>query len=72
MMANRHSNVRTAVCWNDEITYVARSYDNANIISIPTEFVSISLAYSMIVVFLSTSFKAEKYKSRIERIERVN
>src|SRR5688572_22967172 len=45
--ANKHSGIRAALCWTDEIAKLARQHNNANIICIPARFVSNSEAEKM-------------------------
>ena len=40
MTSNKHKGVRAAICWNKEIASLARQHNNANILSIPSRFVS--------------------------------
>ncbi|HNA40800.1 MAG TPA: RpiB/LacA/LacB family sugar-phosphate isomerase, partial [Saprospiraceae bacterium] len=39
--ANKHTDIRAALCWNEEIAALARMHNNANIIALPARFVSI-------------------------------
>ena len=41
MTANKHQDIRAALCWNNELVSLARQHNNANILSIPARFVSI-------------------------------
>ena len=40
MTANKHQGIRAALCWNAEISELARLHNDANICSIPGRFVS--------------------------------
>ena len=40
MTANKHKDVRAALCWNAEIAELARLHNNANILCIPGRYVS--------------------------------
>lgn len=68
MTANKHQDVRAALCWNTEIVTLARKHNNANILSIPARFVSIDEALEMVKVFLSTDFEAGRHERRVEKI----
>lgn len=67
MTANKYPNVRAALCWNEEITRLARQHNNANIISLPGRFVSNDLAWEMVKIFLSTDFEGGRHIRRIEK-----
>lgn len=66
--ANKHQNIRAAVCWSHEIASLARQHNNANIICIPSRFVSPPQAEEMVNVFLSTSFEGGRHEKRVQKI----
>lgn len=66
--ANKHNNVRCALCWNVELAGLARNHNDANIISIPARFVSVPLALEMVDTFLSTSFEGGRHANRVDKI----
>lgn len=68
MTANKHQGIRSALCWNKEIAELARSHNNANILSIPSRFVSETLALNMVDVFLNTEFEGGRHQKRIDKI----
>ncbi len=68
MTANKHQGVRCALCWNAEITKLAREHNNANILSIPARFVSQTQAVDMVDVFLNTKFEGGRHQNRVEKI----
>ena len=68
MTANKYQNVRAGVCWNSEISELARQHNNANIICIPARFTSIPQAIKMVDVFLETEFEGGRHKRRINKI----
>lgn len=68
MTANKHQGVRSALCWNKEITELAREHNNANILSIPARFVSKFQALDMVEVFLNTEFAGGRHQNRINKI----
>lgn len=68
MVANKHRNVRCALCWNEEIAKLARMHNNANVIGIPARFVSKELALNMIRIFLSSSFEGGRHQKRVDKI----
>ena len=56
MTANKHKNIRAAICWNKEMALLAREHNDANIISIPARFVTIDEAKEITRAFLKTEF----------------
>ena len=68
MSANKHQNVRAALCWTKEIASLARQHNNANIISIPARFTSIQQAVEIVKTFLKTDFEGGRHAMRVEKI----
>ena len=68
MAANKHRHIRSAVCWNKEITKLARNHNNANIISIPARFITHKESLDLIDVFLKEKFEGGRHKNRVEKI----
>ena len=68
MTANKYKNVRSALCWKNEISELARLHNNANIISIPARFVSAKLARQMVRTFLITKFEGGRHARRVDKI----
>ncbi|MCM4154993.1 ribose 5-phosphate isomerase B [Gramella sp. AN32] len=68
MTANKHQGVRSALCWTVEIAKLAREHNDANILSIPSRFVSKELALEMMDVFLNTKFEGGRHQKRIDKI----
>lgn len=67
--ANKHKNIRAALCWNDEITKLSRQHNNANILCLPARFITDELAIKCIDVFLSTPFEGGRHTDRVNKIE---
>ncbi len=68
MTANKHQDIRAALCWNNELVSLARQHNNANILSIPARFVSIHQAMSFVDIFLNTEFEGGRHQNRVEKI----
>lgn len=68
MTANKHADIRAALCWNEEIAELARLHNDANIISIPVRFVSEKVALAMVQKFISTAFEGGRHARRIGKI----
>jgi ribose 5-phosphate isomerase B len=67
--ANKISGVRCALCWREEIARQAREHLDANVIAIPSDFLSIEEALRLVKIFLETKFSnEERHKRRIEKI----
>jgi ribose 5-phosphate isomerase B len=66
--ANKHQNIRAAICWNTELAILARQHNDANILVIPARFVSSKLALEMVKAFLNTGFEGGRHQKRIDKI----
>ncbi len=66
--ANKHQQVRCAICWTEEIAALARQHNDANIIALPARFVPEILAHAMVRIFLSTDFEGGRHGRRVEKI----
>lgn len=69
MTANKHPNVRSALCWTTEISFLARQHNNANILSLPARFITLDAAKEIVDVFLSTPFEGGRHQQRIDKID---
>lgn len=68
MTANKHKGIRAALCWNVELASLARQHNNANVLCIPSRFVSEELAGQMTEAFLSTAFEGGRHEKRVNKI----
>jgi ribose 5-phosphate isomerase B len=66
--ANKHQQIRAAICWNEEIASLARQHNDANVICIPARFVDIDLAKKMVDKFLNTPFEGGRHTRRVSKI----
>lgn len=66
--ANKHQQIRAAICWQKEIAELARLHNNANIICIPARFVSEELTKEMVTTFLNTVFESGRHADRVNKM----
>lgn len=66
--ANKHQGIRAAICWQTEISQLARQHNNANIICIPARFVSTTVAEEMVDAFFNTSFEGGRHEKRVNKM----
>ena len=66
--ANKHQQIRAAICWEQELAELARRHNNANIICIPARFVRESVVEQMIEIFMHTDFEGGRHKARVDKI----
>jgi len=68
MTVNKHQGIRSALCWNEEISRLARAHNDANICALPARFISESEAYLIVKTFINTSFEEGRHRPRIDKI----
>jgi len=66
--ANKHQQIRCALCWTEEIAVLARQHNNANVIALPARFVPEILAQAMVRIFLTTEFEGGRHGRRVDKI----
>tara|TARA_Y100000591_G_scaffold254970_1_gene226710 strand:- start:214 stop:660 length:447 start_codon:yes stop_codon:yes gene_type:complete len=66
--ANRHKNVRAALCFNLKSTKLSRLHNDANIITLGSRLLTKKNALSYINVFLNTKFEGGRHSKRIKKI----
>ena len=66
--ANKHQEIRCALCWDVEVAELARQHNNANMVAIPARFVSEELAIKIVEKFLSTEFEGGRHQNRVDKI----
>lgn len=66
--ANKHQQIRAAVCWGEELAELARKHNDANIICIPSRFVREGVVEKMVDIFMHTEFEGGRHEKRKEKI----
>lgn len=72
MTANKHQKIRSAICWNEEISRLARFHNDANICALPARFIDEKLAFKIVDIFLTTEFEGGRHIARINKIPVIN
>ena len=68
MTANKHSGIRSALCWKKEIAVLARQHNNANILALPARFLTNEEGIEILAAFLETNFEGGRHQHRIDKI----
>ncbi|MGV8829760.1 MAG: RpiB/LacA/LacB family sugar-phosphate isomerase [Breznakibacter sp.] len=68
MTLNKHKQVRSAYCWNAEITRLARQHNDANICTMPARFLDETTIWELAQIFLSTEFEGGRHQKRIDKM----
>ena len=72
MAANRHRGVRCALCWNEESARLARSHNDANMISLGERMISEELAVRIVELWLATPFEGGRHAARIQKLDGIS
>ncbi len=68
MAANRHKNVRAALCYNIRSARLSREHNNANVITLGARLTNKKLALKCISTFINTKFKGGRHLRRVKKI----
>lgn len=66
--ANKHANVRAALCWNHDIAALARQHNDANVLALPARFIDQDTAFDLISTFFNTPFEGGRHERRVSKI----
>ena len=67
--ANKHKGVRAALCWEPEISALAKQHNNANVICLPARFVPQEKAFAIVDAYLGAEFEGGRHQNRVDKIE---
>lgn len=68
-VANRYPHVRAAVVWSPEIAELSRKHNDANILVLPSRFMSDSESLDILRRWLDTPFEGGRHERRVEKID---
>lgn len=70
MTTNKVHGIRCAVCWDLRSARLSREHNDANMLSLGERTMSIQEALEIVELWLKTEFAGERYKRRIDKIEK--
>ncbi len=68
MAANKHSKIRAAICWTEELAELARQHNDANILCLPARFISTEVAFKIVDAFLTSKFEGGRHQRRVDKV----
>ena len=68
MTANKHKNVRAALCYNIKSTKLSRQHNNANVMAIGARLTKRNVALKCVSTFIKTNFEGGRHKRRVKKI----
>lgn len=66
--ANKFSNIRAALVWNEASTLLSRQHNNANVLCLGGRLLDHELALKLVELFLTTEFEGGRHQQRIEKL----
>ena len=66
--ANKHKNVRAALCYNVKSAKLSREHNNANVMTIGSRLTKKKVALKCVNVFINTNFKGGRHLRRVKKI----
>ena len=68
MAANKHKNIRAAMCYDTMSTKLSRQHNNANVMTIGSRFTKKKIALKCVNTFLKTNFDGGRHLRRVKKI----
>jgi len=68
MTANKHKNIRAALCYNVKSTKLSRKHNDANVMTIGSRLTDNKTALLCVSAFLNTKFASGRHLRRIKKI----
>ena len=68
MAANKHKNIRAALCYNIKSTKLSRTHNNANVMTIGSRLIKKNVALKCVSAFLNTNFDGGRHSRRVKKI----
>ena len=65
--ANKHKNIRAALCYNTKVAKLSREHNNANVMAIGSRLTQKNLALRCVNTFLKTNFKGGRHLRRVKK-----
>ena len=67
--ANRHANVRAALCHDGLTAKLSRQHNNANVLALGARIIGIETARDAVSAFFTTDFEGGRHERRVDKIE---
>ena len=68
MTANKHKNIRAALCYSTKSTRLSRLHNNANVMTIGARLTKKNLALKCVDIFIKTEFEGGRHLRRVRKI----
>tara|TARA_B100000686_G_C16272912_1_gene704941 strand:+ start:29 stop:478 length:450 start_codon:yes stop_codon:yes gene_type:complete len=66
--ANKHKNIRAALCYDVKSTKLSRQHNNANVMALGARLTKKNVALKCVSIFIKTKFKGGRHLRRVKKI----
>jgi ribose 5-phosphate isomerase B len=70
LAANRHREIRAALCANSTMARLARQHNDANVLALGARIIGTETAFDCVRAFLNTEFEGGRHQARVDGINR--
>ncbi len=71
MVANKFKNVRCALCYEEQTAKFARMHNNANMLALGADYITVNDAICIVRQFLATPFEGGRHEARVNLISEI-
>ena len=71
MCANKFKDVRCAVCYEEQTAKFSRMHNNANMLALGADYISVNDAVCILRQFLATEFEGGRHQRRVDMISEI-
>ena len=71
MVANRYTNVRAALCFNENMAKLSRQHNDANILVLGSRLISYKEAIKCFTMFFKSEFEGGRHQARLEKFNHI-
>ena len=69
MCANKYKGVRCALCYEEQTAKFSRMHNNANMLALGADYISVNDAICILRQFLATEFEGGRHEARVNLID---
>jgi len=67
--ANKHQDIRAALCWTKDLAEMTRKHNNANILCLAERYMELTDVLEIVKTFLATEFEGGRHERRVSKIK---
>lgn len=68
MTVNKHKGIRAALSWTPQIAELARQHNDANVLSLPSRYITDEEAFRIVDAFIQAEFEGGRHQRRVDKI----